>query len=588
MKRLSTRDISSFFTKKPTAVNASQGQESEEKEIPETEINVGQATQPSHQDSSPSVTIPQGPQLDFDIVSLPQDPGKRKKLSDFHPNERDLVRRTYIQRGPCQPEDYEFPQTLFGTKERRFNVKWFDTWRSWLEYSVSKDAAFCFVCYLFKAEYTAGGDAFVNEGFRAWNRLSTIRDHVGKHTSAHNKAVVAMELFKKQRGSIITAFSKQTEEVMSAYRVRLEASITAIRWLLLQGLPFRGHDESENSMNKAIESLLMEYSLTFSQVRGQGYDGASNMQGAINGLKTLVLNECPQAYFVHCFAHQLQLTQVAIAKRNSDCGWLFVDVLAPLLNFVGGSSKRKEFLREKQATRVVEALSLGELESGSGLNQERGLGRPCDTRWGSHFKTILNVLDLYPVILESLDAIAEVSDTLDSNKAQELENRFPEVSKELLTCMSCFNPTNRFAAFDKSKLARLATFYPNEFSSTELLFFEHSLENFISSVREDERFWNLKTLGELSMKLVETGKYITHESVYLLLKLVLILPVATASVERVFSGMTQVKAKLRNSMGDQMLNDCLLTYQERDLFLKVKINDIVDRYQNMRSRREQL
>ena len=171
---------------------------------------------------------------------------------------------------------------------------------------------------------------------------------------------------------------------------------------------------------------------------------------------------------------------------------------------------------------------------------------------------------------------------------QELENRFPEVSKELLTCMSCFNPTNRFAAFDKSKLARLATFYPNEFSSTELLFFEHSLENFINSVREDERFWNLKTLGELSMKIVETGKYITHESVYLLLKLVLIFPVATASVERVFSGMTQVKAKLRNSMGDQMLNDCLLTYQERDLFLKVKINDIVDRYQNMRSRREQL
>ncbi|XP_074373282.1 uncharacterized protein LOC141713666 [Apium graveolens] len=134
----------------------------------------------------------------------------------------------------------------------------------------------------------------------------------------------------------------------------------------------------------AIESLLMEYSLTFSQVRGQGYDGVSNMQGAINGLKTLVLNECPQAYFVHCFAHRLQLTQVVIAKKNSYCGWLFVDVLAPLLNF------------------------------------ERGLGRPCDTRWGSHLKTILNLLDLYPAILESLDAIAEVSDTIDSNKAQSI------------------------------------------------------------------------------------------------------------------------------------------------------------------------
>ena len=69
---------------------------------------------------------------------------------------------------------------------------------------------------------------------------------------------------------------------------------------------------------------------------------------------------------------------------------------------------------------MVEALSLGEIETGSGLNQERGLGRPCDTRSGSHFKTILNVLNLYPTIFESLDAIAEVSDTIDSNKAQSI------------------------------------------------------------------------------------------------------------------------------------------------------------------------
>ncbi|XP_021714714.1 uncharacterized protein LOC110682693 [Chenopodium quinoa] len=94
--------------------------------------------------------------------------------------------------------------------------------------------------------------------------------------------------------------------------------------------------------------------------------------------------------------------------------------LAPLLNFVGGSPKRKEFLREKQVDQVVEALSLGEVESGTGLNQECGLGRPCDTRWGSPFKTILNVLDLYPKILKSLDSITQVSDTVDSNKAQSI------------------------------------------------------------------------------------------------------------------------------------------------------------------------
>ncbi|XP_074341928.1 uncharacterized protein LOC141679326 [Apium graveolens] len=133
-------------------------------------------------------------------------------------------------------------------------------------------------------------------------------------------------------------------------------------------------DKSTNISDKEQMALYLRY--INKKEEGQGYNGASNMQGAINGLKTLVLNECPQAYFVHCFAHQLQLTQVIIAKKNSDCGWLFVD--------------------------------------------ERGLGRPYDTRWGSHFKTILNVLDLYPTILESLDAIAEVSDTIDSNKAQSI------------------------------------------------------------------------------------------------------------------------------------------------------------------------
>lgn len=111
-------------------------------------------------------------------------------------------------------------------------------------------------------------------------------------------------------------------------------------------------------------------------------------------------------------------TQVFLAKKNSDYAWLFVNVLAPLLNFVGGSQNRKEFLWQKQAQRVVDALSLGELKAESGLKQQCGLGRPCDTRRGSHFKTILNVLNLYPTILEWLDTIGEVSDTPDKNKAQ--------------------------------------------------------------------------------------------------------------------------------------------------------------------------
>ena len=48
--------------------------------------------------------------------------------------------------------------------------------------------------------------------------------------------------------------------------------------------------------------------------------------------------------------------------------------------------------------------------------------------------------------------------------------------------------------------------------------------------------------------------------VFLSLKLALILPVSTATVERVFSGLNLVKNETRNHMCDELLNDCLVTF----------------------------
>ncbi|XP_022875406.1 zinc finger MYM-type protein 1-like [Olea europaea var. sylvestris] len=63
---------------------------------------------------------------------------------------------------------------------------------------------------------------------------------------------------------------------------------------------------------------------------------------------------------------------------------------------------------------------------------------------------------------------------------------------------------------------------------------------------------------------------------------------ATASVERVFSAMNLIKNDLRNKMGDEMLNDNLVVYMERDLFMKLENETILQRFQNMRPRRIQL
>jgi hypothetical protein len=135
-----------------------------------------------------------------------------------------------------------------------------------------------------------------------------------------------------------------------------------------------------------------------SRIRGQGYDGASNMRGEFNGLKSLILKDNNCAYYVHCFAHQLQLVLVAVAKNDPDIAWLFTQI-GRLVNVVGGSCKRKDILREKQAQKIVEAMSLGEIENGRGLHQEYTLQRANDTRWSSHCKALINIGILFPSIV---------------------------------------------------------------------------------------------------------------------------------------------------------------------------------------------
>jgi hypothetical protein len=55
----------------------------------------------------------------------------------------------------------------------------------------------------------------------------------------------------------------------------------------------------------------------------------------------------------------------------------------------------------------MKALESGELDSGSGLNQEMGLPRPGETRWGSHYKIMVNMIAMYPTIRDVLMALGE-------------------------------------------------------------------------------------------------------------------------------------------------------------------------------------
>lgn len=98
----------------------------------------------------------------------------------------------------------------------------------------------------------------------------------------------------------------------------------------------------------------------------------------------------------------------------------------------------------------------------------------------------------------------------------------------------------------------------------------------------------MESLGSLAKKMKETGKDRVFPLVYKLVELVLLLPVATASIERVFSAMKYVKTDLRNRMGDEWLNDSLVVFIEREIFAAIDNKTILKRFRNMDTRRIQL
>ncbi|XP_042405088.1 uncharacterized protein LOC121995407 [Zingiber officinale] len=252
-------------------------------------------------------------------------------------------------------------------------------------------------------------------------------------------------------------------------------------------------DTSTISLKKAIDELFAKHKFSLSRLRGQGYDGALNMRGEYNGLKALILKENSSARYAHCFAHQLQLVVVAVAKSNQ-------------------------------------------------------------------------------IVLDMM--------------VQEMSNRFSESSTEVLTCIACLDPKDSFSQFDIGKLLHLVELYPEAFSLTDRVILEDQLETYIQNVRGE--FSMIEDLGSLAKKMVETGKNTIFPLVYRLIELVLVLPVITASVERVFSAMKIPKTDLRNRMGNEWMNDSLVVYIEKNIFATIENEQILQHFQQMNTRRIQL
>ena len=113
---------------------------------------------------------------------------------------------------------------------------------------------------------------------------------------------------------------------------------------------------------------------------------------------------------------------------------------------------------------------------------------------------------------------------------------------------------------------------------SQVSFLDNQLETYIHDMQSTEEFSAFRVIGQLVEKMVEMKKNVSYPLVYSLVTLALILLVAIAIVERAFSVMNIIKNRLRNQIRIQWMNDCLVTFIEKDIFKTIKCEEIMQRF----------
>lgn len=170
-------------------------------------------------------------------------------------------------------------------------------------------------------------------------------------------------------------------------------------------------DSTGKGMFEVFCNITEKYDIDWkSQLCGQAYDGAASMQGKYSGLKTLIQNENPNALYVWCSAHLLNLVIV----DTCDC-CMMTKV------FFGDIKALVEFMRARKRTACF-------VHCQSKLYPDqrvRRLKRFSNTRWTSHDRVIIVVYEKYVALLQSLNKIATDidSDSDTTSTAKSLTSR---------------------------------------------------------------------------------------------------------------------------------------------------------------------
>ena len=141
----------------------------------------------------------------------------------------------------------------------------------------------------------------------------------------------------------------------------------------------------------ALLRCLSDWGLSYVDMRGQCYDGSTNMSGAKNGCKSIVQEHAPMATYTHCAAHRLNLAIVSACniqtfKSTEAC-------IGEISRFVKYSAKQQRLLEK-----CIDCL-------GTTLKVQK-LKDSCRTRWVERIDSYTIFLELLPAVQKAMQAIS--------------------------------------------------------------------------------------------------------------------------------------------------------------------------------------
>ncbi|KAK3211958.1 hypothetical protein Dsin_016664 [Dipteronia sinensis] len=159
----------------------------------------------------------------------------------------------------------------------------------------------------------------------------------------------------------------------------------------------------------------------------------------------------------------------------------------------------------------------------------------------------------------------------------ELGTKFPEQTMELLTLSSALDPTKNFESFNIDDICSLAeNYYHGDFPQKDLNTLRRQLQHYKNDVIIQAKFQNMTSLSKLCQVLSATRNSQYNFLIDRLIRLVLTLPISTASTEHAFLAMKLVKTSLSNKLANEFLENCMIVYFERELADTIDLDLVID------------